>query len=97
MIAGDIIDALRMRGLLPVAREVAFEYGVTLAELVSRDRHKGPAGARHALWARMYGTGTWSYPRIAALFGVDHTTVHAAVAKCPVAIYRAGVRAKEVA
>lgn len=96
MIPADIIDQLRQRDLYELARQIAREYGVTLYEMVGRDRHKGPASARHALWARMYGTGTWSYPRIAAIFGVDHSTVQWAVNKTPTAIYRAGIRAKEL-
>lgn len=39
--------------------------------------------ARHATWRELRHTHSWSLPRIARVFGVDHTTVLAAVRKCP--------------
>ena len=75
MIPADIIDMLRQRDLYDVARRVARAHDCTVGELVGRSRHKGPAAARHALWAELYSRGHWSYPKLGELFGVDHSTV----------------------
>jgi len=70
-----IIAELEARELLADATRIALLYGVTAAELVSKDRHRPMAYARHHFWAELYSRGIWSYPAIGKLCGVDHTTV----------------------
>ena len=71
----ETADRLMQRDLLEDARRHAAAYNVTLGEFLSGSRRKGIVAARHAFWAELYSRGHWSYPRIAELFGVDHTSV----------------------
>lgn len=74
-----VIARLAVReGLLETALRVAKAHHVTLPELVGRNRARAVAHARQALWAELYHEkeGGWSYPRLAALFGHDHTTIN---------------------
>lgn len=70
-----ILADLEQRDLLDLAKAIAYTHDVTLAELLGHDRSRPFAMARHALWATLYARGHWSFPRLGALFGYDHSTV----------------------
>lgn len=78
----DRIDWLDKRDMLGTLLKLAKLHKVTLGELLGTDRSKHIVRARHAAWKwlRECDEG-WSYPSIADAFGVDHTTVMAAVKK----------------
>lgn len=78
-LATDIITELHERDLFDDATRIAKAHNVTVFEMVSRNRSMGPSAARHAFWQELYARGHWSYPRIAELFGRDHSTVMAGV------------------
>lgn len=64
---------------LQTAERLAAEYGVPLASIIGRDRHRTPTAARHHLWSLILGSLDLPFAEIAALFGVDHSTVISAV------------------
>lgn len=74
----DRLDRIKLdldeRGLLRLAVDVAIEHYVTLDELLGRNRTPSAVRARRAFWFELREMGM-SYPRIAKLCGVDHTTV----------------------
>lgn len=78
----DIQEALRRMGVLMWAREYCVSQGSTLLEVLSSDRHASVARARHRLWTVMRHTLGLSYPELARIFGVDHTTIMSGVKKC---------------
>jgi chromosomal replication initiator protein len=49
--------------------------GVSVEDLISRDRHKNVSAARHEIMYWIRTKLKWSYPEIGRLFGRDHTTV----------------------
>lgn len=75
------LDALHERGLFDELHAVCKVYAVTPAEVCSRQRTKNIVRARHDFWCRLRNRegSCFSYPEIARLFGMDHTTVLAAV------------------
>ena len=77
----EVQSDLRAIGALGLAAKLAAEYHVPMAKVIGRDRHKTAAAARHHLWALIHGTLVMSYPEVAEIFGVDHTTVMAAIRK----------------
>lgn|GEM_PF-3946294 len=66
---------------LRIAHQIGDEHGRTVRVLLSRDRHKTVIHARHQLWTVVRHTLNLSYPELAELFEVDHTTVLYAVHK----------------
>lgn len=60
----------------------AKRHRVELAEALYLRTPKAVA-ARHATWRELRHTHSWSLPRIARAFAVDHTTVLAALRKHP--------------
>ena len=60
---------------------IAAEHGLTFARMASRSRLATTVRARHRWWAATKWSLGLSYPETGALFGVDHTTVMAAVRK----------------
>ncbi len=63
------------RALRTIAEAVAADRGVTLKGISERTRIPGIAWVRQdAMRAQREGTGA-SYPRIAAFWGMDHSTV----------------------
>lgn len=62
------------RGLLKPALDIAIAHYVTLDELLGRTRTPSAVRARRAFWLELRELGM-SYPHIAKLCGVDHTTV----------------------
>jgi len=73
-IANIIVD-LAERDLIDLGRRVAAKHACTLEEAVSQARTQAFVDARHELWAILQATGNWTYKRIGALFGRDHTSV----------------------
>jgi chromosomal replication initiation ATPase DnaA len=83
MIAIDqLIAELEERDLLLLAKQFAKAHSVTLEEMLGADRCRPAAAARHEFWTHLYDQGHWSYPRIGALFGRDHSSISYAVRKC---------------
>lgn len=70
----QIQDGLEARNLLELIGDVVLAYHVTLDEACSKCRTKQIVTARHAAWSRLRGLG-FSYPEIAALWGVNHMSV----------------------
>jgi len=90
-------DKLDGRGLLKMAERIAEAHGVSVEDMFSAVRgFSAVPRARQAMWAELYATGNWSYPRIGQLFGRDHTTIMAGVRKAMVRQMRDGA-GKEVA
>ena len=73
--ADDVIARIIIVGALGAVTRIAREHGVSLETLVSRDRHRHAALARHHAWAVIRWTLALSYPEIGRMFGVDHCTV----------------------
>jgi hypothetical protein len=63
-----------------LAAEHAKRHRVELAEALYL-RTPAAVAARHATWRELRHTHSWSLPRIARVFGCDHTTVLAALRK----------------
>ncbi len=74
------LDALAERDLEGPLAAVAWKFGATLEEALGRRRLGHIVAARHACWAHLRALG-WSYPAIAELWGVDHTSVMYGVKK----------------
>lgn len=68
------LDDLRWRDLLEPFTQIAERHGALLTEMFGRSRVQHIAAARHSAWRYLRDTG-WSYPAIAGLFKVHHTTV----------------------
>jgi hypothetical protein len=71
------------RDLLEFVRDVCIRFGAALVDVMSRDRHMSIARARHECWTalRDHSERSFSYPDIARMWDVDHTTVMAGVKK----------------
>lgn len=85
---------LAQRGLLGAVEKVARKHHVTMGELLGRRRLAHIVAARHAAWWEMRAKGL-SYPAIAWLFGVNHTTVISACGKEKVRNGRQEIRGDE--
>ena len=70
-------DALRERGLLDVAQDIARGLHITLDELFSWRMRPAPEG-RAKFYAYLWSLG-WSYPAIGKLVRRDHSTIMAAL------------------
>lgn len=75
----QIIDELRRRGHWVLVCTMARAYFTTPGGVIGSRRRKRDVEARHAVWASLYGTGRYSLPDLAAMFGRDHTTILAGV------------------
>jgi hypothetical protein len=73
---------LQSRELLPEAMAIARRHSVTFDDIAGRSRAKRTVKARHEVWAWLYGLG-FSYPECGYLWGVDASTVLAALRKVP--------------
>jgi len=67
------------RGIQGVLRAVSTHFGVSQAELVSRDRHKRVTLARHVAMYLCRRRLEASFPDVGRAFNRDHTTVMCAV------------------
>lgn len=78
-----ILETLRRihPDIIERASEIAQSFGVELEALVNRRREQPGCDARHTFWTYLYDGLGWSYPRIARIWGVDHTTVMSGVKK----------------
>jgi hypothetical protein len=76
----DIIAELTRRGLLPEVLATCTAHGVTMSE-VCDSRSKSASACRHAILHGIYRREDrhYSYPDIARMWGLDHTTVRSAV------------------
>jgi chromosomal replication initiation ATPase DnaA len=70
----DIRKTLSARGFLGLAQTIAEEQHVELDSMLAPGRMSDAVRARHELWRAIRELG-FSYPAIAKIFGVDHTTV----------------------
>ena len=68
-------ERLRRIGALPLLEAVCAEHHVLPEQVLGRGRSRSVAAARHHLWLVLRDSLDFSYPEIAALFDVDHTTV----------------------
>lgn len=73
-------ECLLVRDLLEPVERIAKEHHVTLDEVLGRDRHAHVARARHECWFYLRGEGL-SFPSIARLWGVNHTSIMSGVAR----------------
>lgn len=71
-------EKLNVRDLRVPLGKIARSHFVTLGECFSPSRKKHIVRARHALWQHLRDEG-WSYAGIGDLFGMDHTSVRAAL------------------
>lgn len=65
-------------GLFVGAASAASIEGSSIKASFTKSRHKSVALARHRVWFFLRARG-WSFPEIAKLYGVDHTTVMSGV------------------
>lgn len=80
----DVAKFLRRLEEMGIRQEVALlirPRGVSLEDLISRNRHKNVSAARHEIMYWIRNKMKWSYPEIGKLFERDHTTVIAACRK----------------
>lgn len=64
-----------------VVRLIRPRRGVTVEDLISRDRHKNVSAARHEIIYWIRTKLDWSYPEIGKLFERDHTSIMSAYRK----------------
>lgn len=69
------------RAIYNIISTAAKRQGVTVAQLMGDNRHVPVVLARQEAWWRIWREHGYSYPRIAKLFGKDHTTVMYGVKK----------------
>lgn len=75
------VSWLDKRDLLGPVLKLARVHHVTLEELLGRSRAAHIVRARHSAWKWLKEAEGWSYVSIAEAWGVDHTTVMAALTK----------------
>jgi len=78
----EILEALEERGLLEASRDIANSHHATMFEVCGRTRYSTIVRARHAIWLYLRTLG-FSYPEIARIWDVDHTSVLSAVKREP--------------
>lgn len=77
----DVEARLQQLGALDWSRRFCEERGIDLGEVTARGRSRSVVRVRHALWSILRDTLDLSLPEVGRIFGVDHTTVLAAVRK----------------
>lgn len=75
-------DRVAAHGLAEVAQRIARQHGLTVAEMFSEGRAPPLPKARAAFYEHLRELG-WSFPRIGALMGKDHTTILTAIRSGP--------------
>jgi hypothetical protein len=78
--ASVVARNLAIIGALPLARELVAASRCSEVDVFGGARHRGVAPVRHRLWAILKVRRGYSYPKIGALWLVDHSTVVVAVA-----------------
>jgi len=73
---------LETRELLGEAIAIALRHHCTFHDVAGRGRGKLVVRARHAIWAWLRGLG-FSYTEVGFLWGVEHSTVMAAIRAIP--------------
>lgn len=76
----DIIGELDVRDLAVDFVTICKRHGVTLWEVMGPRRPAHVCAARRACWCLLRCRG-WSFPSIARLWGMDHTTIMHGVRK----------------
>ncbi len=77
-----IVAELKERDLYEIVETHCKTHHVFVREVLNTDIHIGPVvRARHAIWVHLVVEFGWSLPAVGRLFGVNHTTVMAAVHK----------------
>lgn len=76
----EILRRLRERGLDSVVADIAARANVTVYDILSHDRHQKIVEARHEFFAALRAL-RFSWPEIARLAGVDHSTARAGALK----------------
>lgn len=69
------------RAIYNIISTAAGRRGVTVAQMMGDNRHVPVVLARQEAWWRIWREHGHSYPRIAKMFGKDHTTVMYGVKK----------------
>lgn len=77
--ASVVARNLAIIGVLPLARELVVAAHCSEVDVFGGARHRGVAPVRHRLWAILKVRRGYSYPKIGALWLVDHSTVVVAV------------------
>jgi chromosomal replication initiation ATPase DnaA len=62
-------------GMWPLVERIAREHMVDARGIIGHRRHASKTAARHHLWAVIRWSTGMSYPEIAIMFDVDHTSV----------------------
>lgn len=75
------IHRLKEMGVYSEVVDLIRPRGVTIEDIISRNRHKNIAAARHEIMYWIRAKLKWSYPEIGKLFQRDHTTVLSACRK----------------
>lgn len=78
--ASVVARNLAIIGALPLARQLVAASHCSEVDVFGGARHRGVAPVRHRLWAILKIRRGYSYPKIGALWLVDHSTVLVAVA-----------------
>lgn len=74
--AKEVLEGLLARNLGGLVEEVAAEFHCTPLEVCGTSRQVPIPDARVQLWSRLYSKDIgWSLPRIAEVYGVDHSTI----------------------
>jgi chromosomal replication initiation ATPase DnaA len=72
---GRVLDRLERHRILRTCRSIAEAHGLSLEAILSRSRLQPHVAARHHLWTVIRHTMLWSYPAMAGIFEVDHTSI----------------------
>ncbi len=73
--AQRIVSEIEQRDLLEVAARCSKARGAVVEDLCDRATGARGRSARYAFWLELVDNYSFSLPRVAALFGVHHTTV----------------------
>lgn len=73
----NLADYLSQIDLLEMVEDVCRKHGVTLPQVLRRDKHLSVVRARQAIWYAMrnHPERSYSFPDIGRIWGYDHTTV----------------------
>lgn len=79
--SSKFVGRLKTMGIYDDVARLIRPRGVSVEDLVSRNRHKNVSAARHEIMYWIRKTLNWSYPEIGKLFERDHTSIMAACRK----------------
>jgi chromosomal replication initiation ATPase DnaA len=81
MTTSDIADRLRSRRLIAIARSIAAQRCVDLADMLGTTHRKAATAARRELWLWVRDKYGYSYHELGELFERDHSTIMAGIRK----------------